>query len=117
MPRFKTGDDIFSDLQRLAYDTKQQIERSAWTATTPNRAAIAKVITCLRRFKEVGDIAVYFDPVHAALPWAVFRFLLEVRDLLANRLLTGLFFSSFFFFSFCLYTVYFLFKPCTKIVR
>lgn len=87
-PRFNTGDEILSELQRLAYDTKQKIERSAWTATTPTRAAVAKIITCLRRFKEVGDIAVNFDPVHAALPWAVFRFLLEVRGLVTNIPLT-----------------------------
>lgn len=87
-PRFNTGDDILSELQRLAYDTKQDIERSSWTATTPTRAAVAKIITCLRRFKEIGDIAVNFDPVHAALPWAVFRFLLEVRGLVVNISLT-----------------------------
>lgn len=85
LPRFKTGEDVLGELQRLAHDTKQEFGRNAWAATTPNRAAIAKIITCLRRFKEVGDIAVNFDPVHAALPWAVFRFLLEVGGLVCPQ--------------------------------
>lgn len=36
-------------------------------------------LTVLDKFKEIGDVAVNFDPVHAALPWAGFRFLLQVR--------------------------------------
>lgn len=33
----------------------------------------------ISKFKEVGDIAVQYDPSHAALPWAAVRFFLEVR--------------------------------------
>ena len=39
-----------------------------------------KIIGWIDRFKIVGDIACQFDPVHAALPWAAFRFLLQVRS-------------------------------------
>ena len=39
-----------------------------------------KVIIWIGKFKQVGDIAVSFDPVHAALPWAGVRFLLKVRS-------------------------------------
>ena len=40
-----------------------------------------KVILWLDRFKQVGDIAVNADPIHAGLPWAGIRLLLEVyRD-------------------------------------
>ena len=38
-----------------------------------------KIIFGLNKFKEIGDVAVNFDPVHAALPWAGVRFLLQVR--------------------------------------
>lgn len=38
-----------------------------------------KAITWIDKFKEIGDVAVNFDPVHAALPWAGIRFLLQVR--------------------------------------
>ena len=33
----------------------------------------------MQKFKEIGDIAVQHDPVHASLPWADVRLLLEVR--------------------------------------
>ncbi|KAJ9156327.1 Ankyrin repeat-containing domain protein [Pleurostoma richardsiae] len=39
---------------------------------------MVKIVDCIQRFKEVGDIVVSFDPVHAALPWAGFRFLLQL---------------------------------------
>ena len=38
-----------------------------------------KVLLWLDRFKSVGDIAVNADPIHAGLPWAGIRLLLEVR--------------------------------------
>ncbi|KAK6605130.1 Vegetative incompatibility protein HET-E-1-like protein 7 [Botrytis cinerea] len=37
-----------------------------------------KVLRGLRKFKEVGDIIVNVDPLHAGLPWAAIRLLLEV---------------------------------------
>ncbi|KAF4627727.1 hypothetical protein G7Y89_g10427 [Cudoniella acicularis] len=36
-----------------------------------------KICFWLNKFKEVGDVAVNFDPVHASLPWAGVRFLLQ----------------------------------------
>ena len=42
------------------------------------RDLFGKVVKWLQRFKEIGDIVVQYDPVHAALPWAGVRFLLEV---------------------------------------
>ena len=38
-----------------------------------------RLIGWIAKFKEVGDIAVQYDPVHAALPWAGVRFILLVR--------------------------------------
>lgn len=35
----------------------------------------------VNKFVSVGDVAVNFDPVHAALPWAAVRFILVVRPL------------------------------------
>ena len=37
-----------------------------------------KILHWLNRFKQIGDIIVQYDPAHAALPWAGFRFLLQV---------------------------------------
>jgi hypothetical protein len=37
-----------------------------------------KLLSWMDSFKEIGNIIVQFDPVHAALPWAAVRFLLKV---------------------------------------
>ena len=37
-----------------------------------------KIVRWLNRFKDVGDVAAAADPVHAGLPWAGIRLLLEV---------------------------------------
>ena len=34
----------------------------------------------LNKFKQIGDIAVQYDPIHAVLPWAGVRFILMVSD-------------------------------------
>jgi len=38
-----------------------------------------KILHWVDKFKEIGDIIMQFDPAHAALPWAGFRFLLKVE--------------------------------------
>jgi ankyrin repeat domain-containing protein 50 len=42
------------------------------------RDVAEKIVFWLDKFKTVGDIVVNFDPVHASLPWAGVRFLLQV---------------------------------------
>ncbi|SCV34434.1 related to vegetatible incompatibility protein HET-E-1 [Fusarium fujikuroi] len=42
-----------------------------------------KIIHWLDKFKGIGDVVSSFDPVHAALPWAAFRFILQA--ILAER--------------------------------
>ena len=37
-----------------------------------------KILQWVDKFKQVGDTIVQYDPAHAALPWAGFRFLLQV---------------------------------------
>lgn len=36
-----------------------------------------KIATWMKKFIEVGDTAVQYDPGHAALPWAAVRFILQ----------------------------------------
>jgi ankyrin repeat domain-containing protein 50 len=43
------------------------------------RDVAGKMIFWLNKFKDIGDIAVNFDPIHASLPWAGVRLLLQVR--------------------------------------
>jgi ankyrin repeat domain-containing protein 50 len=42
------------------------------------RDVAEKIVSWLDKFKQVGDAAANFDPVHASLPWAGVRFLLQV---------------------------------------
>ncbi|KAI5776308.1 hypothetical protein EDC01DRAFT_625555, partial [Geopyxis carbonaria] len=37
-----------------------------------------KILQWVDKFKAIGDVVVQYDPGHAALPWALFRFLLQV---------------------------------------
>lgn len=37
-----------------------------------------KIITWMDKFKAVGDTVIQIDPMHAALPWAGVRLLLQV---------------------------------------
>lgn len=49
----------------------------------------------VHKFVLIGDIVVQYDPVHAALPWAAFRFLLQVC--IVSTLLCSLLFYSILF--------------------
>lgn len=42
------------------------------------RDVAEKIVHWLSKFKDIGDIAVNFHPVHASLPWAGIRLLLQV---------------------------------------
>lgn len=40
------------------------------------RDIFSKIAAWVQRFVEVGDVAIQYDPGHAALPWAAVRFIL-----------------------------------------
>ena len=42
------------------------------------RDLVDKIAVWVRKFINVGDVAVQYDPSHAALPWAAVRFLLQI---------------------------------------
>ncbi len=44
------------------------------------RDVFKKIINSIEKFKEVGDVLVQYDPAHTAIPWAVVRFVLQVRS-------------------------------------
>lgn len=79
-----TTQNIYQSLEDSIKAQQLQEKARYWKVTIAGRSYFAgdvvlKMVEWLRRFKEIGDVAVSFDPVHAALPWAGFRFLLEVR--------------------------------------
>ena len=47
-----------------------------------------RLVGWITKFKEVGDIAAQYDPVHATLPWAGVRFILLVRSTVRHCTLT-----------------------------
>ena len=76
--------DSIQRLLEAAKGKKQQYEARKWVFQFNGKSIVlsdiaAKIVVWVNKFKEVGDVAVNFDPVHAALPWAGFRFLLQVR--------------------------------------
>ena len=64
--------------KKLEEDARQRKRVTIAGKTFVVRDVLCRMAEWLRRFKEIGDIVVGFDPVHAALPWAAVRFLLEV---------------------------------------
>ncbi|KAI6764484.1 hypothetical protein HG530_008273 [Fusarium avenaceum] len=64
--------------------SRQRLEDKSWSFKRKNgetvyvRELLAKASKWINHFKDIGDIVVQYDPVHAALPWAGVRFLLTV---------------------------------------
>jgi len=78
------------DMASILESTRNEIRRivdtnreRAWKITVRGEDIVLrdvgmKILQWVDRFKEIGDIAIQFDPGHAALPWMVFKFLLQV---------------------------------------
>jgi hypothetical protein len=75
---------ILSELLTLTEHARQECIKKKWRYTRKSGETViimdlfGKVIKWIDLFKQVGDAAVQYDPVHAALPWAGVRFLLQV---------------------------------------
>ena len=80
------GDNTHGHLEAVLEATKRSQEicgREKWRFKVGGkminlRDRAEKILEWLEKFKQVGDIAVQYDPVHAALPWAGIRFILQV---------------------------------------
>ena len=78
--------DVISGLVDLVASAKENSIKKRWRFHRPGggqtvilRDLFSKIVVWIDRFKEIGDIVVQYDPVHAALPWAGVRFLLQVK--------------------------------------
>ena len=49
------------------------------------RDVFDKIVRWIDVFKQVGDIAVQYDPAHAALPWAAIRLVLQVYSMMSFK--------------------------------
>lgn len=75
--------DILQHLHSIIVKKRTDYEDHRWKFELNGRQIILwdlaeKMIRWIDKFKQIGDIAVNFDPAHASLPWAAVRFLLEV---------------------------------------
>lgn len=78
------GSDISIDDVRAAVQNKlDECIQKRWAYTRSNGREIRlwdvldKVMQWVNKFKTIGDVAVQYDPGHAALPWAAIRFVLQ----------------------------------------
>jgi hypothetical protein len=77
---------ILSDVLSLVNAKKDQCMKRRWKYKNKKgqdvviRDLFEKMARWVNKFKEVGDVAVQYDPAHAALPWAGVRFLLQVSS-------------------------------------
>ncbi|KAF8865087.1 hypothetical protein BDZ45DRAFT_580955, partial [Acephala macrosclerotiorum] len=73
-----------NDVLNIAVEKKQLCIKKAWKFKRRDgkivivRDLFEKLVVWVQKFKEVGDVAVSYDPGHAALPWAAVRFLLTI---------------------------------------
>ncbi|KAH8649711.1 hypothetical protein BGZ60DRAFT_569767 [Tricladium varicosporioides] len=73
-----------ADLHALTEKSKQECIKKRWTYTRKSgetvilRDVFDKVIKWIDVFKQIGDVVVQYDPMHAALPWAGVRLVLQL---------------------------------------
>ena len=70
------------DLTRVIEDKRQNCVNREWKlnhsdGTVSVRELFGKMVAWINKFKQVGDIAIQYDPLHAALPWAAVRLVLQ----------------------------------------
>ncbi|KAI5795814.1 hypothetical protein FPQ18DRAFT_289411, partial [Pyronema domesticum] len=75
--------DTVSEARSFAKKILNDKKENAWKIEIKGEKIVLrdiamKLLGWMDRFKEIGDIIVQFDPLHAAMPWAAFRFLLKV---------------------------------------
>ena len=75
---------VLLDLTRVIEDKHQRCVDKEWKLSSSVgvvsvREIFGRMVYWINKFKEAGDLAIQYDPVHTALPWAAVRFVLEVR--------------------------------------
>lgn len=76
-------DTAVQEAQNIAKELQRQCAEERWTCQVKGRTVylsdhVDKVLQLLDKVKSAGDVAVSADPVHAGLPWAGIRIILEV---------------------------------------
>lgn len=77
--------NVLSNALKEAQEKRRLCVQKCWTLKKRNgetiilRDVVEKIIVWVEKFMKVGDAAMQYDPVHAALAWAAFRFVLKVK--------------------------------------
>lgn len=72
--------EVLTDVLNLAREKQERAAQKQWKITRRNgkviffRDVYGHIVSCVQKFREVGDMAVQYDPGHAALPWAAVCF-------------------------------------------
>lgn len=75
---------VLNDLLDVVEEKKRRCTEQSWKYQKKDgevvtlRDSLEKVVRWVNKFKEVGDVAVQYDPSHAALPWAGVCLVLQV---------------------------------------
>jgi hypothetical protein len=77
-------DSALSIAYNFARERQKQCEAKRWKVNFAGRHVTLrdeadKILAFLDKFKAAGDVAVNSDPIHAGIPWAGIRMLLEVK--------------------------------------
>lgn len=75
--------EMLETLTKVAQEKRRACQSKQWKLEFKGHTVMLgkladKIVLWLDRFKQIGDIAVNVDPVHAGLPWAGIRLLLQV---------------------------------------
>jgi len=77
---------VLSDVRAEVDVARQRCDDNRWGFQRSSgekvilRDLFGKIVKWIDLFKQVGDTVVQYDPGHAALPWALVRFVLQVRQ-------------------------------------
>ncbi|KAF3923193.1 hypothetical protein ABW20_dc0109640 [Dactylellina cionopaga] len=74
--------EIIQNVLKSTEEAKLLAQKRAWKVTWRGETLIVRDIAekiqfWVKKFVEIGDAAVQYDPGHAAIPWAAVRFLLQ----------------------------------------
>ncbi|KAL8880552.1 MAG: hypothetical protein Q9198_002068 [Flavoplaca austrocitrina] len=69
---------VIEEKQKQCAHKEWKIKRNG--KVIPLRDIFGRMVSWINKFREVGDIAIQYDPAHAALPWAAVRFVLQVEQ-------------------------------------
>ena len=74
----KDWDDDSPKRKDLVEEIQKKMDEASNSRHHDRTTSIGKLLSVLNKFLSAGDVAVSFDPTHAALPWAAVRVVIVV---------------------------------------